>query len=74
MQTITVGADVPGYASLIVSIMFFSGVQLMSLGILGEYVGRIFAEVKRRPLYLVAERVGVEADSSPIGRTRKSSP
>jgi hypothetical protein len=54
--------------------MFFAGVQLMSLGILGEYVGRIFAEVKRRPLYLVAERVGVEEDSSPIGRARKSSP
>lgn len=74
MQTITVGADVPGYASLIVSIMFFSGVQLMSLGILGEYVGRIFAEVKRRPLYLVAERVGLEEDASPIGRARKPSP
>ncbi len=73
-QTITVGADVPGYASLIVSIMFFAGVQLMSLGILGEYVGRIFAEVKRRPLYLVAERVGVEEDSSPIGRAQKTSP
>ncbi|MDB5568840.1 MAG: putative enzyme [Hyphomicrobiales bacterium] len=68
LRTVTVGADVPGYASLIVSIMFFSGVQLMSLGILGEYVGRIFAEVKRRPLYLVSERVGVERDSSPLGR------
>jgi hypothetical protein len=45
------GPDVPGYASLIVSVMFFSGVQLMSLGIIGEYIGRIFAEVKRRPLY-----------------------
>ena len=43
----------PGYASLIVSIIFFAGVQLLSLGILGEYIGRIFAEVKRRPLYLV---------------------
>ena len=57
LQTVTVGADVPGYASLIVSIMFFAGIQLMSLGIIGEYIGRIFAEVKRRPLYLIAERL-----------------
>ncbi|HEY8579269.1 MAG TPA: glycosyltransferase family 2 protein [Beijerinckiaceae bacterium] len=64
------GADVPGYASLIVSVMFFSGVQLMSLGVLGEYIGRIFAEVKRRPLYLVAERIGVDDDRSPLGRAR----
>ncbi|MDB5508537.1 MAG: putative enzyme [Hyphomicrobiales bacterium] len=58
VQTVTIGADVPGYASLIVSIMFFAGIQLMSLGIIGEYIGRIFAEVKRRPLYLVAENLG----------------
>ena len=58
IETVVRGADVPGFASLIVSIMFFSGVQLLSLGVLGEYIGRIFAEVKRRPLYLVAERIG----------------
>jgi glycosyltransferase involved in cell wall biosynthesis len=52
------GTEVPGYPSLIVSIMFFAGVQLMSLGMIGEYVGRIFAEVKRRPLYVVQERIG----------------
>lgn len=74
IDTATRGADVPGYASLIVSIMFFSGVQLMSLGVLGEYVGRIFAEVKRRPLYLVAERIGVEKDASPLGRATSQSP
>ncbi len=65
-RTMAHGADVPGYASLIVSIMFFAGVQLMSLGILGEYIGRIFAEVKRRPLYLVGERVGMEETASPL--------
>ena len=52
------GVSAPGFASLIVSIMFFAGVQLMSLGVIGEYIGRIFAEVKRRPLYLVQERIG----------------
>ena len=44
---------VPGWATLAVSAMFFSGVQLLSIGILGEYVGRIFDEVKQRPVYLV---------------------
>jgi glycosyltransferase involved in cell wall biosynthesis len=62
-RTALIGADVPGYASLIVSVMFFAGVQLLSLGILGEYIGRIFAEVKRRPLYLVEERLGFETSN-----------
>jgi glycosyltransferase involved in cell wall biosynthesis len=58
--TLISGVDVPGFASLIVSITFFAGVQLLSLGILGEYIGRIFAEVKRRPLYLIEDRLGFE--------------
>ena len=58
VRTLIFGADVPGYASLMVSITFFAGVQLLSLGIIGEYIGRIFGEVKRRPLYLIEERVG----------------
>ncbi len=62
VRTLLFGTDLPGFPSLIVSIMFFSGIQLMSLGIIGEYVGRIFAEVKRRPLYVVAERVGGAAE------------
>lgn len=59
-RTLIYGVDVPGYASLIVSIAFFGGIQLFSLGVLGEYIALIFAEVKGRPLYLVAERLGVE--------------
>ncbi|MBU3889221.1 glycosyltransferase family 2 protein [Methylosinus sporium] len=59
-RTVFYGVDVPGYASLIVSIAFLGGMQLFSLGVLGEYIALIFAEVKGRPLYLVAERVGVE--------------
>jgi polyisoprenyl-phosphate glycosyltransferase len=70
LQTIFHGIDVPGYASLIVSITFFAGVQMLSLGILGEYIGRIFAEVKRRPLYLVAERLEDETSVAPQDPTR----
>jgi glycosyltransferase involved in cell wall biosynthesis len=58
LEALVVGVSVPGFASLIVSIMFFAGVQMISLGVLGEYLGRVFAEVKGRPLYLVAERIG----------------
>ena len=54
----TFGTDVPGWATLSVSMMFFSGVQLLSIGILGEYVGRIFDEVKQRPVYLVRHDSG----------------
>ena len=63
IETLFFGSSVPGFPSLIVSVMFFAGVQLMSLGILGEYIGRIFAEVKRRPLYVVADVV--EKDDEP---------
>jgi glycosyltransferase involved in cell wall biosynthesis len=63
IRTLLFGTDLPGFPSLIVSVMFFSGVQLMSLGIIGEYIGRIFAEVKRRPLYVVSERLGVTAEA-----------
>ena len=52
------GIDVPGYATLVVGLMFFSGVQLLSIGVLAEYVGRIYEEVKQRPLYLVSHRWG----------------
>jgi len=52
------GIDVPGYATLVTGMMFFSGVQLLSIGILGEYVGRIFDEVKQRPVYLIGSEAG----------------
>jgi polyisoprenyl-phosphate glycosyltransferase len=60
VRTLIFGIDVPGFPSLIVSVMFFSGIQLIFLGVIGEYVGRIFAEVKERPLYIVAEKIGRE--------------
>ena len=52
------GSDVPGWATLVCGMMFFSGVQLLSIGILGEYVGRIFDEVKQRPVYLIGSEAG----------------
>ena len=51
--------DIPGFPSLIVSIMFFAGIQLLSLGIIGEYLARMYEEMKARPLYIVAEEIGV---------------
>ena len=60
IKTIVLGIDVPGYPSLIVAIMFFSGVQLISLGVIGEYLGRVFSEVKSRPLYVVRTAVGFD--------------
>jgi glycosyltransferase involved in cell wall biosynthesis len=60
IRTFVQGIDVAGYASLMVALLFFSGVQLISVGILGEYIGRIFAETKNRPLYIVRETHGVD--------------
>jgi glycosyltransferase involved in cell wall biosynthesis len=62
-RVIVLGVDVPGYASLIVTILFFSGLNMIGLGILGEYIGRIFVEVKQRPLYLIDEWVGLDQPS-----------
>lgn len=62
VKTLVLGIDVPGYPSLIVAIMFFSGVQLISLGVIGEYLGRVFSEVKQRPLYVVRQAVGFKEE------------
>ncbi len=53
---------VPGWTFLVITLLFFSGVQLFSLGIIGEYVGRIYREVKGRPLYIVEESQGFASD------------
>ena len=53
VRTLLFGIDLPGYASMLTIILFLGGIQLLSVGILGEYIGRIFIEAKNRPLYIV---------------------
>lgn len=55
----------PGWSSLIVAVSLLSGVQLITLGFIGEYIGRIYDQVKGRPLYLVSEKVGFEDTTDP---------
>ena len=61
-RTMILGTSVPGYASLMVAILFLGGLQLLSLGVLGEYVGRIMVETKHRPLYVIREEIGGESE------------
>ena len=56
-RTLLRGIDVPGYASVLVLILFFGGIQLVTLGIIGEYLGRTYEEAKQRPVYIVRECV-----------------
>ena len=66
VHTLLNGVDVPGYASLMVIILFLSGIQLLTIGILGEYIGRIFGESKNRPLYFVQEKIENPARSGTL--------
>ncbi len=56
IQTLIYGKDVPGYASMITSVLFMGGVQLLSIGILSEYVSKMYLEIKARPKYIVKEK------------------
>ena len=56
LRTLIFGIDIPGYASLITAVLFLGGIQLVGMGVLGEYIGRIFEETKARPLYILRER------------------
>lgn len=62
IKTVVTGSDIPGYPSLFTAILFFGGIQLLSIGILGEYIGRIYTEVKHRPIYIIKNKFGFEKD------------
>ncbi|HEY6701720.1 MAG TPA: glycosyltransferase family 2 protein [Pseudolabrys sp.] len=70
LETLLYGKDVPGYPSLVVSVMVIGGVQLILIGVLGEYIGKLLSEIKGRPVYFVAEhtvkRASESAKSRPI--------
>ncbi len=59
-RTLIYGADMPGFPSIIVAVMFLGGIQLLSIGILGEYIARIFTEVKKRPKYIIDLQSGFD--------------
>jgi glycosyltransferase involved in cell wall biosynthesis len=56
-RTLALGIDIPGYASLLVVVLFLGGIQMIGIGVIGEYVGRIYLEAKQRPVYVVRERI-----------------
>ena len=62
LQKLIVGIDVPGFATIIVLILFLGGMQLFCIGIIGEYVGRTFEQSKQRPIYLAKETLGCETE------------
>jgi glycosyltransferase involved in cell wall biosynthesis len=68
LQTLLFGQDVPGYPSLVVGLMVLGGVQLVMIGILGEYIGKLLSEIKRRPVYFVAEH----ATKSAVGTVKET--
>lgn len=59
MDTLAFGNAVRGYPSLLVSILFLGGIQLIGIGVLGEYIGRIYVEVKNRPRYILKSKAGI---------------
>ena len=73
IRTLITGVDVPGYASLICVILFLGSIQLISIGVIGEYIGRMSEEVKKRPVYVVAKVKGALSERLPQGYQEASS-
>lgn len=72
IRTLIQGVDVPGYASIMVAVLFLGGVQLMVLGVVGEYLGRVFEETKHRPIYLVKSSRGLDVIQANVERPKIS--
>jgi dolichol-phosphate mannosyltransferase len=68
------GSYLPGFSSLTIAVLLLGGIQLIAIGIIGEYVGRIYDEVKGRPLYLVRSRVNIPAGDVPTSSPPSPSP
>lgn len=60
MRTLIHGVDVPGYASLLVAVLFMGSLQLVSVGLIGEYIGRVYVESKQRPIYIIRRSIGFD--------------
>ena len=60
IKTVFLGVDVPGYASTMIVVLIMSGLILLSLGVIGEYLSRIFIEIKQRPTYIVMDKIGFD--------------
>lgn len=71
VSTLLYGNAVPGYASLMVTVLTLGSINIVATGILGEYVGRIYNEVRNRPLYLVRETVGLQAGGAQLGEDQQ---
>lgn len=73
LETIFFGKDVPGYPSLVISVMVIGGVQLLMIGVLGEYIGKLLSEIKGRPVYFVAEHTLKSAEAIDAAREQTKS-
>lgn len=63
MRTVISGVEVPGYASIVCMILFFGGLNLVGIGLIGQYLGRTYIESKRRPVYIVRKVYGDNSEA-----------